>query len=804
MRHNRIIRSKRKRSHGDDAMDLEAKVSAAGGDQCYGLESSDDEDEVPGAGQARETNHSASGGSNFRRNNGFRSFGSKSGSHGAASKANSENPYTRRRVHPSSGSTTGSFVSGSFARRSSVKLPRAAVHIVCAIGENLARETCVASLNAGAPVALEVTKQANGQTYAQTIAYLQMLNPHEVLLNEGRKNSQLAQKVIQLFGGDQSVEVGTWGLNRDVVVPSRANVEGNQSEVESTSGSCKSSTVVKFISRACFDQTKGANMLRRVARDETFDASLVNDYIVASSAHAVLNYAQQCLGVTIARRCMEVNLNSGSNNRMAIDRSTLLQLEVMVNAKSGKPRNSLMATMDRTSTTVGRRLLRTSLMAPPCRLDTINARLNLVDTLLSEEEFFYTVLEHLKSLPDLEKVLTNVAVIPKASGTNVGSGKDKSGHPVRMASKGISALVCIKTTLTVIQAFATALEDQMDSLESDSRGIGNDTASQSGTSTPLTVNASLLIGLGNGPPSSVPMERHHLLQSIIRAMRHPALAEVLQSVSDIFTESTTFSRSQHAMRHQECFALKSSEDGMVEVLRKAFLANVDDIYKKADEYAETYGFYVTVRYSTNRGYYLSLPADAASTLPPIFMQPAKSASVINCTTEEVTSLNTRALDNVSDLLLMTNDQIKEVLAFARSKYDALASMSDAVSLLDLCHSFASIVSESRLPWCRPMITEQSSSHGDESGSGSLTILKGRYSIELGDSWQSAGGPEAYVPNDTYASQNSPFTVISGVNGSGKSTYLKQVALIVLLAHCGSYVPAEQASIPVSISAVLCF
>jgi len=40
------------------------------------------------------------------------------------------------------------------------------------------------------------------------------------------------------------------------------------------------------------------------------------------------------------------------------------------------------------------------------------------------------------------------------------------------------------------------------------------------------------------------------------------------------------------------------------------------------------------------------------------------------------------------------------------------------------------------------------------------------------------------------------TIISGINGSGKSTYLKQIAMIVILAQCGSYVPAEQACIPV--------
>lgn len=77
------------------------------------------------------------------------------------------------------------------------------------------------------------------------------------------------------------------------------------------------------------------------------------------------------------------------------------------------------------------------------------------------------------------------------------------------------------------------------------------------------------------------------------------------------------------------------------------------------------------------------------------------------------------------------------------------------------------------------------------------IKSGRYGIAVSDV-----GPELsedgkpIIPNDTFAADGKNFTMITGVNGSGKSTYLKQIAIIVVLAHIGSYVPAEQASIPI--------
>jgi len=58
---------------------------------------------------------------------------------------------------------------------------------------------------------------------------------------------------------------------------------------------------------------------------------------------------------------------------------------------AGKVKDSLIGTIDCTKTTAGSRLLRTNLMSPPTRVDTVNARLVLVELFLGNEEFFYAV-----------------------------------------------------------------------------------------------------------------------------------------------------------------------------------------------------------------------------------------------------------------------------------------------------------------------------------------------------------------------------------------------------------------------------
>lgn len=155
---------------------------------------------------------------------------------------------------------------------------------------------------------------------------------------------------------------------------------------------------------------------------------------------------------------------------------------------------------------------------------------------------------------------------------------------------------------------------------------------------------------------------------------------------------------------------------------------------------------------------------------------------------------------------MTHDRIQEVLDVARSYYDTLASLSDAIALLDMCHCFADNVASSRLPFSRPIVGDVHSpgtTNQHTEFSGDLSIRGGRYGIDISSSGLSASRQEPlpleadFIPNDTYASQSQYFTVITGINGSGKSTYLKQLAIIIVMAHCGSYVPAQQANIPVS-------
>ena len=98
--------------------------------------------------------------------------------------------------------------------------------------------------------------------------------------------------------------------------------------------------------------------------------------------------------------------------------------------------------------------------------------------------------------------------------------------------------------------------------------------------------------------------------------------------------------------------------------------------------------------------------------------------------------------------------------------------------LDVLQSLASIALTNG--YCKPVVNDDSH----------IIIQDGRHPVV-----EKIIGRENFTPNDTYLDESSQrMMLITGPNMAGKSTYMRQVALIVLLAHMGSFVPASAAQI----------
>ena len=164
---------------------------------------------------------------------------------------------------------------------------------------------------------------------------LEHLQPDEILLNEGQKNSVLAQKIFMYYSHKHAVE------SEEAQKASTAQSPSNLAP--------PTTTVVKFISRGNFDQTKGAELLEKVALPRTYKPEILSEFIIPSSANAVLSYTQTHIGAVFSPRTLPISLTTSESSRMTIDRSSIMNLEVSRGVR-----------VERTG------LLNNTLLSPPC------------------------------------------------------------------------------------------------------------------------------------------------------------------------------------------------------------------------------------------------------------------------------------------------------------------------------------------------------------------------------------------------------------------------------------------------------
>lgn len=184
-----------------------------------------------------------------------------------------------------------------------------------------------------------------------------------------------------------------------------------------------------------------------------------------------------------------------------------------------------------------------------------------------------------------------------------------------------------------------------------------------------------------------------------------------------------------------------------------------------------------LKYDTSRTYYISLSAfELEGTLPDEFINVVKRRDRIECQTLDLVKLNQRISDSHHEVISMSDQTVQELLEKICAGTPNLFKISEAIATLDMLLAFAYLVTIQ--DYVRPEITDV------------LAIKSGRHPLH--DKFLK----DKFVPNDTYATQQSRFQIITGCNMSGKSTYIRSIALMVIMAHMGCFVPADYASFPI--------
>ncbi|MCY3782096.1 MAG: DNA mismatch repair protein MutS [Chloroflexi bacterium] len=187
---------------------------------------------------------------------------------------------------------------------------------------------------------------------------------------------------------------------------------------------------------------------------------------------------------------------------------------------------------------------------------------------------------------------------------------------------------------------------------------------------------------------------------------------------------------------------------------------------------------IKVSYNKVFGYYIEVTNAHRDKAPDDYVRKQTLVNAERYITPELKEYESRVLSSEEEILTIERELFTSVCREISTRQETLLKTARAIAHLDVILSLASVAV--REGYTRPRLTDENI----------LEIEAGRHPVVE----KLLEGATRYVPNDSRLDLASRIHIITGPNMSGKSTYIRQVALITLLAQIGSFVPADSATV----------
>jgi DNA mismatch repair protein MutS len=275
------------------------------------------------------------------------------------------------------------------------------------------------------------------------------------------------------------------------------------------------------------------------------------------------------------------------------------------------------------------------------------------------------------------------------------------------------------------------------------------------------------------PISNLPSPLSNSLLSTIRDMLDPCpeVEELItQSIAD---DSPATPTSPGIIRR----GFSAELDNVLVASRdaKAWIANLEQTERQRTGIKN-----LKVGFNKVFGYYLEVNKSYLSAVPPEYIRKQTLVNAERFITPELKEYESLVLNAEERQLEIEMRVYREVCAQVAAAAPRLLATARAVAQLDTCTALAEVAV--RNGYVRPELADDTR----------IEIVAGRHPVV--EQMALDGSIEPFVPNDARLSDEELILIITGPNMAGKSTFLRQVALIVLLAQIGSFVPADKAHI----------
>lgn len=401
------------------------------------------------------------------------------------------------------------------------------------------------------------------------------------------------------------------------------------------------------------------------------------------------------------------------------DLSTVRSLELVQNLTNPKSKDCLFGQLNATLTPMGGRLLRSNILQPLTNEGTLGTRHDALEELSTKEEMFFAVRQALKPFLDVDRILTQLILIP-------------TQPSLKDTEQAVNNVIMLKQFVTLVQPIFEALTGA----------------------------------------------RSTMLQGIRELCSAENINPVQELINECLNEDTTYASQPLDLRNQRTYAVRSGVNGLLDVARQTYKEAMTDALQHITDLTEEHNLPLQIKYDNARQFYLRLRAEELEQrdLPAVFINVFRKKDNIECQTLDLLKRNQKISDAHTEVILMSDKAVQALIADVRQHMGSLFRTCEGIAMLDMLASFAHLVTTQ--DYVRPQL------------SNTLAIKAGRHPIR--EKIQEA----KYIPNDVYATQQKRFQIVTGCNMSGKSTYIRSVALMQVMAQVGSFVPAQYASFPI--------
>jgi len=389
------------------------------------------------------------------------------------------------------------------------------------------------------------------------------------------------------------------------------------------------------------------------------------------------------------------------NNFMPLDSSTIRNLELITNLTNKNEDATLLSVLDKTITPMGKRLIKKWITSPLITQTQIEKKLNSVQELKDKIILRQDLIEDLKNVYDIERLIGRVSY--------------GNANPKDVLALGIS--------LNNIPNIKSHLEQ---------------------------TNTELFIEMSNIPDLSEP-------QDLIK-----------KSIKD---EPSTITREGNIIR--EGYNKELDELRNLTVDAKTYLAELEEKEREKTNIKS-----LKIKYNKVIGYYIDITKTNLHLVPEHYIRKQSQLNSERFITEELKELESKILGAQERIFVLELELFEEIITQLKDFTVDIQKTAKNLATIDCIISFSQVAQERG--YTKPKFNNNET----------FDLIESRHPVI------EAFSNIDFIANDCKLTQNKRTMIITGPNMAGKSTYLRQVALITLMAQIGSFVPAKYANLPI--------